>query len=316
MDKLKRKIIKYFVLCVFSASVTETLLDSLFMDCMFPYLDREFPFLAQSKPFMLLTGIMILLITFAVYFVYAFIFYMLTSKAINAESKRQVSERNMQYSSICHDLKTPMTSVQGFAAALREDRIKPEEQKEIFNIIYNKSCYMNELVERMFTYSKLNTDNYKLSLQKVDLGSLVRNLVAINYDEFEAKDIDLQVKIPEEAINCSLDEKEMKRSINNLIINSYKHNQNGAKVMIQVYRQDKYVYVVVADNGKAISKEQERNIFEPFVCGDTARSSGNGNGLGLTISKIIIEKHGGILYINNDIGGYTKGFVVKMPLKR
>ena len=136
MDKLKRKIIKYFVLCVFSASVTETLLDSLFMDCMFPYLDREFPFLAQSKPFMLLTGIMILLITFAVYFVYAFIFYMLTSKAINAESKRQVSERNMQYSSICHDLKTPMTSVQGFAAALREDKIKPEEQKEIFNIIF------------------------------------------------------------------------------------------------------------------------------------------------------------------------------------
>ena len=78
---------------------------------------------------------------------------------------------------------------------------------------------------------------------------------------------------------------------------------------------DKYVYVVVADNGKAISKEQERNIFEPFVCGDTARSSGNGNGLGLTISKIIIEKHGGKLYINNNISGYTKGFIVKMPLK-
>lgn len=174
---------------------------------------------------------------------------------------------------------------------------------------------MNELVERMFTYSKLNTDDYKLSCQKVDLGSLVRNLVAINYDEFETKDIDLQVKIPEKPIECSLDEKEMKRSINNLIINSYKHNHNGAKVMIQVYRQGKYVYVVVADNGKSISKEQERNIFEPFVCGDTARSSGNGNGLGLTISKIIIEKHGGTLYINNDISGYTKGFVVKMPLK-
>lgn len=308
MNKFKRKIIKYFILCAFGLSIAETLIDAIFAEILFP--------ISESKDVtLIITMIMYTLMSIAPLFLFAYIFYRLTNRAVKAESNRQINERNMQYSSICHDLKTPMTSVQGFAAALREDRIKPEEQKEIFNIIYDKSCYMNELVERMFTYSKLNTDDYKLSCQKVELGSLVRNLVAINYDEFEAKDIDLQVKIPEEPINCLLDEKEMKRSINNLIINSYKHNHNGAKVMIQVYRQEKYVYVVVADNGKAISKEQERNIFEPFVCGDTARSSGNGNGLGLTISKIIIEKHGGKLYINNDISGYTKGFVVKMPMK-
>lgn len=308
MNKFKRKIFKYFILCTFGLSIIETLIDALHEEILFP--------ISESNDVILfITMILYIFMTFGLFFLSAYIFYRLTNKAIKVESNRQINERNMQYSSICHDLKTPMTSVQGFAAALREDRIKPEEQKEIFNIIYNKSCYMNELVERMFTYSKLNTDDYKLSCQKVDLGSLVRNLIAINYDEFETKDIDLQVKIPEKPIECSLDEKEMKRSINNLIINSYKHNHNGAKVMIQVYRQGKYVYVVVADNGKSISKEQERNIFEPFVCGDTARSSGNGNGLGLTISKIIIEKHGGTLYINNDISGYTKGFVVKMPLK-
>ena len=308
MNKFKRKIIKYFILCAFGLSIAETLIDAVFVEILFPISE-------SNDVTLIIMMIMYILTSIASLFLFAYIFYRLTNKAVKAESNRQINERNMQYSSICHDLKTPMTSVQGFAAALREDRIKPEEQKEIFNIIYDKSCYMNELVERMFTYSKLNTDDYKLSCQKVDLGSLVRNLVAINYDEFEAKDIDLQIKIPEEPINCSLDEKEMKRSINNLIINSYKHNDNGAKVMIQVYRQEKYVYVVVADNGKAISKEQERNIFEPFVCGDTARSSGNGNGLGLTISKIIIEKHGGKLYINNNISGYTKGFIVKMSLK-
>lgn len=308
MNKFKRKIIKYFILCAFGLSIAETLIDAVFVEILFPISE-------SNDVTLIIMMIMYILTSIASLFLFAYIFYRLTNKAVKAESNRQINERNMQYSSICHDLKTPMTSVQGFAAALREDRIKPEEQKEIFNIIYDKSCYMNELVERMFTYSKLNTDDYKLSCQKVDLGSLVRNLVAINYDEFEAKEIDLQVKIPEEPINCLLDEKEMKRSINNLIINSYKHNDNGAKVMIQVYRQEKYVYVIVADNGKAISKEQERNIFEPFVCGDTARSSGNGNGLGLTISKIIIEKHGGKLYINNNISGYTKGFIVKMSLK-
>ncbi len=311
MDKLKKKIIKYFILCVFGVSVTESALDSLFTDYILPYLSL---YLSHSKSISLLLLIMFLLLTFTVYFVYAFIFHKLTSKAINAESNRQISERNMQYSSICHDLKTPMTSVQGFAAALKEGRIKPEEQQEIFQIIYNKSCYMNELVESLFTYSKLNTESYKLSLKNTDICSLVRNLVAINYDEFESRDIDLEINIPDHIIICSVDEKELKRSINNLLINSCKHNRNGARVMVEVKSKKNNVYIIVADDGEPISKEQAENIVKPFVCGDEARTSKNGNGLGLAISSIIIAKHKGSLYVDSNITDYTKGFVVKLPL--
>ena len=312
MDKLKRKIIKYFVLCVFGASITVSALDSTFMDVLVPYLESS-KFVGNSKPFYFFMGVLTLFLTFSVYAVYGFLFWHLTNKAVNAESKRQVNERNLQYSRICHDLKTPMTSVQGFAAALRDGRIKPEEQQEIFNIIYNKSCYMNELVESMFAYSKLDTEEFQLICQKTDLGCLVRGIVALHYDEFEKRGMDLQLDIPEKPTICSLDEKEMKRSISNLIINAYKHNPNGTKVMKQVYCHEKDCYVVVADNGKQIPVEQEQAIFEPFMCGDEARTSGRGNGLGLTISRIIVKKHGGDLYICKNISGYTKGFVVQIP---
>lgn len=305
MNKFKKQIMKYFIVCAFGIAVVESMLDSTFDEVVFPGFEDN---IVVAH---ILLGIYFLLII-AIFILFAALFYRLTNIAIKKESNRQLNKQNMVYSCIAHDLKTPMTSIQGFASALLEERIKPEEQKEIFDIIYNKSCYMNELVESLFTYSKLNTNDCQLSYSKMDLTVLVREIVALNYDEFEKKEICLGLEIPEEPIWCLLDEKEIKRAINNLIINAYMHNENDAKVMIQVKRQEKYVYIIIADNGKTISKEQEENIFEPFVSGNDARSSGEGNGLGLAISRIIIEKHEGKLYITNNIRDYTKGFVVQL----
>lgn len=307
MDKLKRKIIKYFILCAFGISVAESMWDSTFDEVLFPFCKDN---VTAGSMLMVLYFVL----TAAIFAAFAFLFYRLINKAVEAESERQVKERNLVYSGITHDLKTPMTSVQGFAAALLEDRIKPEEQKEILDIIYKKSCYMNELVESMFTYSKMNADDYHLSCKKMDLGALVREAVALNYDEFEKRGMDLQVEIPEEPLFCLLDGKEMKRAIHNLLVNAYKHNGAGGKIMVRVSKQGKEVFVTVADNGKEITKEQGEKLFEPFVCGNDARSGGQGNGLGLTIARLIAEKHGGKLYVRNNMNEYTKGFVIQLHL--
>jgi signal transduction histidine kinase len=240
----------------------------------------------------------------------AYLFYRLTGKTWQKESQRQMNERNMLYSCIAHDLKTPMTSVQGFATALKEGKVKPEEQAEIYEIIYNKSCYMNELLDTMFAFSKLNTDDYKLSLREVDLCALVREVIAFHYDEYEKMDMDLDIDIPEEAIICNVDEKEMKRAISNLLVNAYKHNEKGAHILVRVSAQGDMVRIIVADNGDVINKEVVTTIFEPFAKGDESRSGGKGTGLGLAISNLIVEKHRGRLYIDDSIEGYTKGFVI------
>lgn len=217
---------------------------------------------------------------------------------------------HMLYSCIAHDLKTPMTSVQGFAAALKEGKVKPEEQAEVYEIIYNKSCYMNELLDTMFVFSRLNTDDYTLSLRNLDVCALVRELAALHYDEFEARAMNLDIDIPEEAVKCNVDEKEMKRAISNLLVNVYKHNSNGAGILVRVTLQGDMVRIIVADNGEAIGKEVADEIFEPFAKGDSARSDGKGTGLGLAISGLVVSKHSGRLYIDDSIEGYTKGFVI------
>ena len=203
-----------------------------------------------------------------------------------------------------------MTSVQGFATALKEGKVKPEEQDEVYDIIYNKSCYMNELLDTMFTFSKLNMDDYELSLRELDVCSLVRTLVALHYDGFEARDMNLDIDIPEETFNCNVDEKELKRAISNLLVNAYMHNGKGANILVRVSVQGDMVRIIVADNGDVINKEVATTIFEPFAKGDEARSGGKGTGLGLAISNLVVEKHGGKLYIDDCIEGYTKGFVI------
>lgn len=309
MNKLKKLIVKYFVLCAFGISVAESVVDSSFCDILLPFLAIKFP---ESKVLALLTVIIQFFLLFLLFFTGAYIFYRLVKKAIEAESKRQIQEQNLLYSCIAHDLKTPMTSVQGFASALRDGKIKPDEQEEILDIIYKKSRHMNELIETLFMYSKLGTENYLLNLKHTNLCSLVRDLAAVHYSEFEDRNMELYIEIPEEPIFCQLDEKEFQRVVNNLIVNAYKHNPKGTDVMIKVHAENGNAFVTVADNGEEIAEELAETMFKPFVCGNTSRTSGNGSGLGLAISAAIVKKHGGKLYMRNDIGNYIKGFVVQL----
>ena len=303
MNKVKKKVVIYFILCLVGCLVAEGIILSI-MDAFL----MSFSSPSDDMLLIVIGGFLILSLMNVVGG--AYLFYRLTSKTWQKESLRQINERNMLYPCIAHDLKTPMTSVQGFATALKDGKVKPEEQAEIYEIIYNKSCYMNELLDTMFAFSKLNTDDYKLSLREVDLCALVRELVAFHYDEYEKMDMDLDIDIPEEAIICNVDEKEMKRAISNLLVNAYKHNEKGAHILVRVSAQGDMVRIIVADNGDVINKKVATTIFEPFAKGDEARSGGRGTGLGLAISNLVVEKHGGKLYIDDCIEGYTKGFVI------
>ncbi len=312
MKELKKAIVKYFVCCAFGISVAESVVDSIFEDILFPIVLNKY---GDEEYIVLFVTVMYLLSIFLLFFLGAYVFYRFCKKAMEEESKRQIKEQNLMYSCIAHDLKTPMTSVCGFASALRDGKVKPEEQGEILDIIYKKSHHMNELIQTLFMYSKLGTEEYRLHLKNANLCSLVRDVVAVNFSEFEDRNIELMIEIPEESICYPIDEKEFRRALNNLIVNAYKHNLKGTKVLVKVHSKNGNVFVTVADNGEEISKEFAEAIFKPFICGNISRTSGNGSGLGLAISAAIVEKHGGILYMDDSVNKYTKAFVIRLVHK-
>ncbi len=304
MLKLRNKMVVWFLVITFGAGILSTLLEVIF-DFAAPYVQQT-----GSEVLFMSTVLLMLFSSIMVYVLSGFVFYLVTRKAIQKESERQMREKDLIYAAVAHDLKTPMTSVQGFAKALSDGKIKPEEQQEIFDIIHRKSNSMNDMVNTLFEYAKLGTEEYELVMAQVDLCSLVRDIAAENYTDFEDHDITLDIDIPDEVITVNGDKNELRRAVSNLVVNVYKHNPNGIKTKISVGRENEKAVIMIADSGNEIPNDM--NIFEPFITENSARTIGHGTGLGLAITKRIIERHGGEIVVGTDIDGYTKMFVVKI----
>ncbi len=244
-----------------------------------------------------------------IFVLFALLFYRLTAKAIKQESERRLQEQNLLYAAIAHDLKTPMTSVQGFAKALADGKITPDEQREAADIIYHKSCSMNEMVNTLFEYAKLGTEEYKPVMSQVNICTLVRDVVAENYCDFEEHGIEPEIDIPGDDIIVQGDRNELKRALTNLAVNVYKHNPDGIKAKISVREENGKAVIRIADSGAEIPADMD--IFEPFVTKNTSRTAGRGTGLGLAVTKRIIERSGGRIYTAPCSDGFTKAFVIE-----
>ena len=116
-------------------------------------------------------------------------------------------------------------------------------------------------------------------------------------------------------MRIEFDNKRLERAIGNLIINSVKYNKKGTKFLVSLKKEEDKVKIIVSDDGIGLSEEIKKHIFNPFVREEKSRNSKKGgSGLGLTISKEIVEKHGGTIYLSD---GPLKGcnFVIELPIK-
>jgi len=303
MEKLKKYIVTYFILFAFTLSVVESILNSC--------LDEVSNYIKDNKAFIIVLAIYIVL-CIGTFILFSKLFVVAINRKIVEETQRQNNERNLLYANIVHDLKTPMTVILGFSQALKENRVKEEEKAELINSIYEKAKKSDELLNILFQYAKFDTSNYQMHFEQHDICRIVRDEVALFYELFEAKQMEVAVEILDKSIIKNIDNVEFTRAISNLLSNACRHNEKGCKVLIRLQEEHNKVKVLVADNGDVISKELESNLFEPFVCADESRNSRGGSGLGLAITKKIVEKHGGHIYIDSNIEKYTKGFVIEL----
>lgn len=244
--------------------------------------------------------------------VVSYIYYGKVNEMIVKESERQVKERNMLFANISHDLKNPMASVLGYARALEEDAVSDSEKENVYHLIAQKSNQMNDMILKMFQYAKMESDGYGLTLVETDLCKMLRGILVDRFDELEEHQIELDMDLPEQEVIVAVDQSEFPRVINNLINNAINHNEDGIRVLIRVTQMDAQVKITVADSGCEIPEKLREEIFEPFKCSDDSRVLKNGSGLGLAITKRIVNLHQGSILIENDIAGYTKGFVIML----
>lgn len=245
----------------------------------------------------------------------AFFYCRMVAKKMNElleEEKEQQQaferRRNLLLSDIAHDIKTPITTICGYSRALAEGMVAEEKKQSYLDVICQKSLRMDELLNLLFEYVKLESDGFTLHKERGDLAELLRETTALLYTDFEDKGITVVTEISEEDAAFEMDALQLGRAITNLLTNALRYGREGGKVLVRLEDYE----ITVADDGDPIDPSFAEHIFDPFTRQDRARTSEGGSGLGLGIAKKIVEMHGGSLVLNQSFTeGYTKAFQIR-----
>ncbi len=276
--------------------------------------------LYQALFLVLIIFAMIVLILFP-YVAAAMYFAVIVSKEVRkiTEHEKRIHEeydrnRNLMLSDIAHDLRTPMTTVAGYAKAIQDGMVTdPQKMDEYLSVIQAKSMRMNELINLLFEYVKLDSEGFHLDKKPLNLIELLRENAAMLYSDMEENGMELVIDLPELEWKVEADRLQMSRVVTNLLTNAMRHNDAGTTILVRADCEDDKARIVIADNGKEIPPSVAGHLFEPFAMGDESRNSKGGSGLGLSIAAKIVAMHGWKLSLGN-YPGYTKAFFIDISL--
>lgn len=217
----------------------------------------------------------------------------------NLEKKQKTIEKRLILD-ISHDLKNPLTSTMGsLELCLQQDDFNPK-QKHYLKMAYDNNIRAKALINDLFEYSKMDSPEYKLKLEKVDFCEYMRIQIASELDSIDEAGFNSEYEIPEKSINAEIDTIQFGRVIHNLISNTIKYNEGNTKIQIVIKEMDRNIEIIIKDNGIGIDKELTTEIFNRFVRGNK-NSQTSGTGLGLTIAKKIVTMHNGTITLETDI---------------
>jgi len=232
----------------------------------------------------------------------------------NLEMKELEESKKRMLADLSHDLKTPMTTIQGYSKALYDGLVQDEEQKRRYlKFIHDKSIRVNALIDELFMFSKLDNPDSKIQKQERDLCEFLREVILESYELFDEKEMELFVEIPTTKIWYHFDQKLLYRAITNILENTVKYNPKRTRVFISLKELENKVVIEIGDNGIGIDEELAKILFDPFVRGDKSRIDDGGSGLGLAITKKIIEKHDGIVYVDTKPVKGKTNFIIELP---
>lgn len=268
--------------------------------------------------------IVLVLIWILPFIITAILFSILVSKKVREmeaialnEQQKYEKQKSLLLSDIAHDLKTPITTISGYANVLLSEDMNIENTQEYLQAIYHKSLQMNDIISLLFEYVKLDSTGFSLHLKIENFSELVRGCVAAAYTDFEEKNMNLGIDIPDQDYYAQLDILHMQRAISNVLTNAVKHNPQGTTVTVKLRQKEKNIILQILDNGVKIPDDMIAHIFDPFVQGDVSRSRKSGSGLGLSISKKVLNMHHGDLIVhqtNDPRNAYTKIFIFTIPV--
>jgi len=233
---------------------------------------------------------------------------------LNARAAKEAEQRkNDLIVYLAHDLKTPLTSIIGYLTLLHdEEDISKKTQEKYLSIAQDKAYRLEDLINEFFEITRFNLTEQVLELRHVDLSRLIEQLSFEFNPMLKEKNLTCSLNIPKEfQIRCDI--AKIQRVLDNLLRNAIFYSFENTDIQIQLIPGDNEYEIIFTNHGNTIPKEKCERLFEQFYRLDSSRQTNSGGaGLGLAISKEIVELHHGSIYVEseNDLIQFT----VKLPV--
>ena len=216
--------------------------------------------------------------------------------AIFDEKQRIVSEKNRTEeelrASICnmsHDLRTPLTSIMGYLQMVRDTNTSAEEREEYLDIVEKRTKSLQILISSFYDLSRIQGNEYKFQLKSINLSNILCENIALFYNDFISNGIEPVVEIDENINSIISDEAAVGRIFSNLIGNMIKHGEGFVKIILR--KENNHIITEFINKSCEITEENVDKLFNRFYTTNHSRSDNN-TGLGLYITKVLVEKLG------------------------
>ena len=236
-------------------------------------------------------------------------------KALAAELERAARAKSEFLANMSHELRTPLNSINGFSEVLYDETFGPlnEKQKKYVTNVLTSGKHLLLLINQILDMAKVESGKMKLSLGHVPMRSLLDEISLLVADMVSKKKLHMSLEIAVDLPTIEADELKAKEIMYNLISNAVKFTPEGGTIGLRARKAASDIEVAVWDTGVGIAPENMEKIFEGFFRVDTPYSRvTEGTGLGLPLSRKLVELHGGKLYVESE--GLGKGTLVRFTL--
>ncbi|CEN89935.1 sensor signal transduction histidine kinase [[Clostridium] sordellii] len=212
---------------------------------------------------------------------------------------KREEEIRKEIENISHDLRTPLTSIRGYLELIKDEDIPDKEKKEYIYIIEKRAKVLQNLIQDFYDLSRLENNDYNFSMEIIDINKELKEQILMFYNDFDKKNIDVDIKLKETPILVYLDKNAIERVFHNLIQNATKYSKS--KFCMLLNSKNGEIIIEFKNDVQDMNRQDLDLLFNRFYMKDSSRSK-DSSGLGLTITKFLIESMNGKIDIelNNE----------------
>ncbi|SDR99422.1 His Kinase A (phospho-acceptor) domain-containing protein [Paenibacillaceae bacterium GAS479] len=216
-------------------------------------------------------------------------------------------------SNVSHEIQSPLTSISGFASALKDESLPPAQRKHYLDIIEEESLRLSRLSENMLKLASLDSDQHPFHPESVRLDRQLRHAVLSLEPLWSSKNQDINVIL--DPLEAEVDDDLLHQVWINLLHNAVKFTPEGGSISVKLHRSGEEAVIAIENSGVGIPEESLPFLFDRFYKVDRARTrEGGGSGLGLSISRKIMQIHGGRIEASS-VAGISTVMTVTLPLR-